>query len=666
MSKYPDKRSIYQTEVQPFSRSRRNESPPPSPLPEPPPSPPSLPQPKSQLLPRPPAPAQLKHDVPTTAAPSKIPYVTHIEVQRFGIRGPRPATIAENESAAQTVAPLPPPILVQMSTKYVSSEEILAKKQREKELKEREDQLQREREERKKSEKDWLWAEKYRPRKVGELVGNTKCIQKLNEWVHNRKNNPRTTKPLVALLHGPPGVGKTSTAHVVLAAAGYKITEMNASAVRTYDRALAMISDVVTRENLDGATAIVLDEIDGGSFVDKDNGIIAGLLRLLNTVKKKKKAPTWPPIICICNETGSFMHTLMNQSLVLRFHALYDSDLHVCCKRICKEENLKMSDQEMYKILKSAHGDGRRLCNLLEGYGRILASEKIDVDAYLKSSVQDLHYGLFEATKRILFNSKVSALEKQNTVMLESDAITLMIHKNAPLLFFCDWKTEAMKPVQENRETVLRGLPHARNVQSMCNFADWADVLSLTDVVERKLWKSKNEVDQSNIDVMTGLIASGAHATVDRTRAYAGGNVEFCHDYFQSRREQAANFSMIVNVKNRVVTKDKALLAYNVPVPEFWLALKVIKKNHLEHAAIADDFRKNVGEFDYQVFVPRDKSEMTVQLSKKEIFKPKENSKSPYKSKSKSPYKPKAYNNRQSSYKKDVYTYGPNKGKPKH
>ena len=59
---------------------------------------------------------------------------------------------------------------------------------------------------------DLLWVEKYRPKKIEDVVGNDEAKASFVEWLKNKRH----TKKAV-LLYGPPGVGKTSIADMVAA-----------------------------------------------------------------------------------------------------------------------------------------------------------------------------------------------------------------------------------------------------------------------------------------------------------------------------------------------------------------------------------------------------------------------------------------------------------------
>src|SRR5688572_23149678 len=86
---------------------------------------------------------------------------------------------------------------------------------------------------------DMLWQDKYRPRSTRDLVGNPGPVQTITTWLKSwqqsfgsgEKAKKGTTK--AALLSGPPGLGKTSTATLVARECGYESIEFNASDTRS-------------------------------------------------------------------------------------------------------------------------------------------------------------------------------------------------------------------------------------------------------------------------------------------------------------------------------------------------------------------------------------------------------------------------------------------------
>jgi chromosome transmission fidelity protein 18 len=78
----------------------------------------------------------------------------------------------------------------------------------------------------------------------------------------------------IVLLHGPPGLGKTTMAHVVATKAGYNVIEMNASDDRQLahfeeriDGALGQTRALSTDAKLQRPNCLVIDEIDGAPAV---------------------------------------------------------------------------------------------------------------------------------------------------------------------------------------------------------------------------------------------------------------------------------------------------------------------------------------------------------------------------------------------------------------
>jgi len=75
-----------------------------------------------------------------------------------------------------------------------------------------------------------LWFEKHRPKKIKELLIQKKDLQIVTKWIKNFKNKVKGT-PNCLFLYGPPGIGKTSLANIILSENGFDVCEFNASEV---------------------------------------------------------------------------------------------------------------------------------------------------------------------------------------------------------------------------------------------------------------------------------------------------------------------------------------------------------------------------------------------------------------------------------------------------
>ena len=77
-----------------------------------------------------------------------------------------------------------------------------------------------------------LWYEKYRPTTFDELLLPFTISKTCKTWMDGFiKKDPKT--PPCLFIYGPPGIGKTSAAHILLKEAGFDTIEFNASELRT-------------------------------------------------------------------------------------------------------------------------------------------------------------------------------------------------------------------------------------------------------------------------------------------------------------------------------------------------------------------------------------------------------------------------------------------------
>ncbi|KAI6166905.1 hypothetical protein EDD17DRAFT_1773912 [Pisolithus thermaeus] len=217
-----------------------------------------------------------------------------------------------------------------------------------------------------------LWVERYRPRRFTELLGNERVAREVLSWV-------KQWDWCLLLLSGPPGLGKTTLAHVVAAHAGYEVMEINASDARS-----AQIIDERIRPTLEAGSTVgsskpvllVIDEIDGATGgSDNSTGFVQKLVSLTfnkpnkkgKNRNKKNSRPLLRPIICICNDPNS--HSLA----ALRPHArqiryMRPADVHTVrrLREICELEGLSANARALSVLVSIAKGDLRGCLNTNE------------------------------------------------------------------------------------------------------------------------------------------------------------------------------------------------------------------------------------------------------------------------------------------------------------
>lgn len=161
-----------------------------------------------------------------------------------------------------------------------------------------------------------LWTVKHAPTKMEQVCGNKGQVEKLQRWLRNFPKNQRTGFKLAGadgsgvyravMIHGPPGIGKTTAAHLVAKLEGFDIVESNASDTRSKKLVEQGLRGVLSTTSLNGYFAaegahveaskkklvLIMDEVDGMSAGDR------GGVGALAAVCKKSQVP----MILICND----------------------------------------------------------------------------------------------------------------------------------------------------------------------------------------------------------------------------------------------------------------------------------------------------------------------------------------------------------------------------
>ena len=219
-----------------------------------------------------------------------------------------------------------------------------------------------------------LWADKYAPKNSNEILGNGKSVQDLQRWLRNwedTNNNPkRKGGKRAALLSGPPGIGKTTTATLIARETGRDVLELNASDARGKKALKENLGDVTGSQVLNfgpkkggkgGAVkkkrCIIMDEVDGMGAGDR-----SGMAELIAMIKKSKV-----PIICICNDRQSQkVRSLANHCLDLKYKRPVKTMIARRAIEVARMEGMHVEQNAAEAIAESCGNDIRQVLNSLQ------------------------------------------------------------------------------------------------------------------------------------------------------------------------------------------------------------------------------------------------------------------------------------------------------------
>ncbi|KAL7514630.1 hypothetical protein ACHAXN_012640 [Cyclotella atomus] len=227
-----------------------------------------------------------------------------------------------------------------------------------------------------------LWADKYAPSNSKEILGNADSVTKLFNWLRNWEdqfNNPKKKPKSIsgpngpwkaALLSGPPGIGKTTTATLVAQESNRDVIELNASDARSKKALTEALGDLsgthaLSFGNADGSKkssgvrkrCIVMDEVDGMGAGDR-----SGMSELIQMIKKAKV-----PIICICNDRSSQkMRSLVQYCMDLRYRRPTKNVIARRAVEVGKLEGMSVEPNAAEALSESCGNDIRQVLNCLQ------------------------------------------------------------------------------------------------------------------------------------------------------------------------------------------------------------------------------------------------------------------------------------------------------------
>ncbi|WP_054858082.1 replication factor C large subunit [Vulcanisaeta sp. JCM 16159] len=218
------------------------------------------------------------------------------------------------------------------------------------------------------------WVEKYRPRRLSEVVNQEEAKKALLDWINGWEKGKPSRKAV--MLVGPPGIGKTTLAYALANERGYEVLELNASDVRTGERIRQVIGSSMKMSSLFGfkGRIILFDEVDGLN-VREDRGGLAAIVELI-------RESTWPIIMTANNPWDPKFRELRDEAEVIQLKSLGEEDILTILRRICNAEGIKCEEDALKLIAVASGGDVRAAINDLQAAAegkRVLTRDDVTV-----------------------------------------------------------------------------------------------------------------------------------------------------------------------------------------------------------------------------------------------------------------------------------------------
>ncbi|KAF1991494.1 DNA replication factor C, large subunit [Aulographum hederae CBS 113979] len=225
-----------------------------------------------------------------------------------------------------------------------------------------------------------LWTVKYAPTQINQICGNKIQVERLQTWLRAFQNNLKSNfkKPgkdgsgtyRAVMIHGPPGIGKTTAAHLVANLEGYDVVESNASDTRSKKLVESGLKGVLDTNSMHGYFAaagekvtaskkklvLIMDEVDGMSAGDR-----GGVGALAKVCKQ-----TSVPMILICNDRKlPKMKPFDFVTFDLAFRRPTTDQIRSRIMTINYREGIKMPTPVINALIEGTHADIRQVVNMI-------------------------------------------------------------------------------------------------------------------------------------------------------------------------------------------------------------------------------------------------------------------------------------------------------------
>ncbi len=250
-----------------------------------------------------------------------------------------------------------------------------------------------------------VWTEKYRPRKLDDIIGQPEITERLKAYVKSG-NLPHL------LFAGPAGTGKTTSA-IALARELYEAVwkqnfhELNASDERGIQVVRTKIKEYARTQPIGEMPFKII-------FLDEADALTPEAQAALRRTMERYSGTC--RFILSCNYSSKIIEPIQSRCAVFRFRAIHEDDIKKYVDRIAGEEGLKITEDGYNALLYVAGGDLRKATNALQ-VGATL-DKKITDEVLYKSTATAKPEDVQELLKVALTGDFLKAREHLDNLLI--------------------------------------------------------------------------------------------------------------------------------------------------------------------------------------------------------------------------------------------------------
>jgi replication factor C large subunit len=242
---------------------------------------------------------------------------------------------------------------------------------------------------------DELFVEKYEPRRLEDVAGNSRAIKEIREFIRSFSGGK------AILLHGPPGVGKSMIPRIAARELGFHFVEINASDERGKEAMESYLSPSRTRALFSKGRIILIDEIDGLSAGDRGGS---------QSIMKLVASSRFPVFLAANDPWIPKLKSLRKICILVKLNRIPAPSIEKFLREVCKKEGIEAGGNVLRNLARFSEGDLRAALTDLQvaSCGKKVLEEK-DLMAV---GYREGEYSVFNVLPTIFRCGRVSTARK--------------------------------------------------------------------------------------------------------------------------------------------------------------------------------------------------------------------------------------------------------------